>query len=269
MEFVVLLLFTVGFIYLSVNGNSLTLPGAVGAAVIGWTVYFLVGWLWLIPLFFFLISSTVLGKLFSEREIESDAKMGKQRDIVQVFCNGFPYFLMALLYPTLQSVALFLMSVSMAIATADTWATEFGTHFSGKTIDIRNFKRCRTGLSGGISLIGSIGAFVGALAIASLCAWIMYHQFASTHSFDWSFNLNWLYPLPYICFFGFVGMLIDSLMGSLLQVKYIDPNTQKLYDKPAPDRQLYSGFVWMNNDLVNLLSNLIGLVLAGVWACYF
>lgn len=260
MEIIALLLFTIGFIYLSVNRNSLSLPGAVGAAVIGWTVYFLVGWLWLIPLFFFLISSSVLAKLFSEREIESDEKMGKQRDIIQVFCNGFPYFLLALIYESMPEQVLFLMSVSMAIATADTWATEFGTHFSGKTISLLTGKRCRTGLSGGISLIGTFGALVGAVAVSLLCFGLLRYQFPQT---------DWLALLPFIIFFGFVGMLIDSFFGAIWQVKYIDSTSQNLFDAPAPNRQHHSGFSWMNNDLVNLLSNLIGVVLAGVWAWCF
>ncbi len=260
MEIIALLFFTTGFIYLSVNRNSLSLPGAVGAAVIGWTVHFLVGWLWLTPLFFFLISSTFLAKLFSEREIESDAKMGKQRDIIQVFCNGFPYFLLALIYESMPEQVLFLMSVSMAIATADTWATEFGTHFSGKTISLLTGKRCRTGLSGGVSLIGTIGGLVGSIAMAMLCLGILRYQFPST---------DWLFLAPAICLFGFVGMLIDSFLGAIWQTKYIDSTSQNLYDTPAPNRQHHSGIVWMNNDLVNLMSNLIGLGLATVWMNYF
>jgi uncharacterized membrane protein len=67
-----------------------------------------------------------------------------------------------------------------------------------------------------------------------------------------------------VAFWGTAGMLVDSIMGSLLQAKYRSANGT-LSDAPsnlgeAPE----IGFAWCNNDRVNLLSNIITTILASI-----
>jgi uncharacterized membrane protein len=61
---------------------------------------------------------------------------------------------------------------------------------------------------------------------------------------------------------GFAGMLLDSVLGSLVQAKYRAP-TGVLQDSPAEGALQVGGLRWVSNDAVNLASTSLisGLVL--------
>ena len=62
---------------------------------------------------------------------------------------------------------------------------------------------------------------------------------------------------------GFLGMRLDSVLGSLFQAKYRDLITGALSDAPGKGKERVTGFGWMTNDLVNFLAILA--ILLGVW----
>ncbi|MEM6396937.1 MAG: DUF92 domain-containing protein [Bacteroidota bacterium] len=115
---------------------------------------------------------------------------------------------------------LFIPLAVLATANCDTWASEIGRYFKGRTYDITRFKRVEPGLSGGISFAGTLGGGFGAAAIAAL---------AFVISSDW---ISGVIVYAFIWFFGFLGMLVDSILGALFQRKYEHPKTGKLYDHP-------------------------------------
>ncbi|MEM8585779.1 MAG: DUF92 domain-containing protein [Bacteroidota bacterium] len=115
---------------------------------------------------------------------------------------------------------LFIPLAVLATANSDTWASEIGRYFKGRTYDILRFRRVEPGLSGGISLAGTIAAGFGAALIAA---------FAFLISRDW---ISGLIVYSFIWIFGFAGMLIDSILGALFQPKYKHPETGKQYDYP-------------------------------------
>ncbi len=232
----------VAFVVMMVRRNHLTLGGAVAAALLGlWVLYFQ-GILWIIPLLFFFISSTALGKRFGANSASSDAKSGRARDADQVFCNGGVYGLAAAVLPTPEAHVI--MAVSMAVATADTWASEIGMGLKGVTYDIRNMRRVPAGLSGGISFAGTAGALGGALLAAATCVALMNGGFI---------DLPWGL-LATLTAWGTIGMFADSLFGATLQPRYRTPNGV-LQDEATEGSVLASGVYWMSNDRVNLLSN--------------
>ena len=59
---------------------------------------------------------------------------------------------------------------------------------------------------------------------------------------------------------GLAGSLFDSLLGATVQALYLAPagETERRASRDgAPNRQI-RGWRWMNNDMVNLLSSLVG-----------
>jgi uncharacterized protein (TIGR00297 family) len=250
----VMLVFTL-FGWLAYNKEWLDGGGAVTAALLGFIIWVGGGWPCLILIGIFFISGSLLGKIKVGLKTESDDKKGKPRDYMQVLCNGGVAGACVLwnAFDLNQSgLPMLLFGISVAISTADTWSSEIGTRFGGKVVNIIGFKELPSGVSGGISLQGTVAGLAGAL-VMGLAGWVL--------TFD---------HLDLIIAGGFIGMLLDSVLGSMLQAGYLingkwsDLPSVKNLDLPL------KGFKWMTNDLVNLCSNLIitlffGLILFFLW----
>jgi len=98
--------------------------------------------------------------------------------------------------------------VGMAVLCSDTLASELGVFY--KAYLITNLKEVPPGTDGGISKMGEIYAFIGALA-PSLIAMIIF-----LYGCVWTFNI---YYIIYPTILGFVGCQIDSLLGATLERK--------------------------------------------------
>lgn len=243
----------VPFTWLAVRLRVLTLGGGIGAGLIAIAVVTAQGWWWLAPLFLFLISGVLLGRL--NRASRSDAKHGRPRDGMQVFCNGGVYALLALgndFYADLW------MTISICTAMCDTWASEIGMYARWPTINIATLRRVPPGLSGGISLAGTLGGFAGSIVMG-----LFIGLFAQDHHtpadglitlFVWTLAAT---AALWYSAFAMGGMLLDSLLGALLQVKYDDGAGAS----DTGHRQV-SGTKWMTNDAVNLVSNVLTVAVA-------
>ncbi len=234
----------IAFVWFTVRRRALTWDGAITAAVMGLWILFFAGKNLLWPLFFFFVSSTLIGKWTKGRTVVSDVKHGKARDYRQVICNGGIYALLSTFLSSNMGMA---MVISLAVSTADTWASEIGIYFRGRTYDVWHWRPIPVGLSGGVSWAGTSGGLLGALATSVV-------TMASLH-----YNLN---PGTVLAFAaaGFLGMLLDSLLGATLQARYRHEETSTLTD--IPTSILHSGYRWMSNDAVNLLSNILTVFLA-------
>lgn len=237
------LVVAIGFVVLTVRRGSLTLAGAVAAAGLGITVVLVSGARWLLPLFAFFLGSVLLERLLPSSAEATDRKDKQPRDAVQVLCNGGVYVLVLCL-PLPKELAL----VAMAVATSDTWASQVGKYFRQPTFDILRWRPVPVGLSGGVSPAGHLGGAAGAGLIGVLGGVLL-----PTYAF---------LPFLYITGFGFVGMLVDSLLGAGLQARYRELPTGRLTDRSGPGNQLVSGLPYITNDVVNLLSILLTVTLA-------
>lgn len=102
-----------------------------------------------------------------------------------------------------------------ACCNGDTWASELGTVLSkSEPFLITTWKRVPKGTNGGISLIGTLASTVGGLLIGITQYLILYY---------FSDSMLWAYAPPQwpILLFGalsgFLGSLIDSILGGTLQ----------------------------------------------------
>jgi uncharacterized protein (TIGR00297 family) len=238
------------FIYFSIKKNLLSRNGAYAAALSGLTVIYFGGIKALLPLLLFFLSSAFIGRIYRNTNENTDSKSGAARDEFQVFANGGIFILLIILSNFLDESTYYLAAfASIAISTADTWSSEIGMGLRGKTIDIIRRKKVPSGLSGGISFAGSLAGLAGALSVAGLYLLVVESTNIS------SFLL--------ITGVGFTGMLVDSILGSLLQVKFFNEKNAAWSDKNAIDTGKAStmkGIIWMTNDMVNLLSNVITIV---------
>ncbi|WP_422448542.1 DUF92 domain-containing protein [Thermoanaerobacterium sp. DL9XJH110] len=234
--------------------NSLTLDGSIGATFLGTIMYATSGIFGSFLMMVFFISSSLLShfkKNMKEKVARQFEKTGR-RDIFQVLANGGVGLIYSVLfYVTKNPSFLVLLGISFAAANADTWATELGILNKNRPISLRTLKRVEKGTSGAVSLFGTFAALMGAMLIGiSAAAGLKLINFGNlAFSYAQSFRM--------ITLGGFLGSLLDSLLGATLQGVYyseeMEGETEKRLSNGKPN-PLVRGLSFVNNDLVNFLS---------------
>ena len=150
---------------------------------------------------------------------------------------------------------------AFAAATADTWGTEIGTLVRGTPRSIVTLRPIATGLSGGITVAGTLAEIAGAasIALASISAFT---------AFDLQRALQNAPPNAYVRLFvpivagGVAGAIVDSLLGATVQELRRCPvcartceNDPHICGSPTI---LVRGVRGMSNDLVNAAATLTG-----------
>jgi uncharacterized protein (TIGR00297 family) len=238
-----------GLAFVALHKGLVTWSGGITGFFLGFSIYLAWGfWGWLVLGSFFL-SSSFFGKLRSRNKMIAEQKShkGGKRDGLQAFSNAGPGAISALLY-LLFGGSWFLAGflISMSCATADTWSSELGVHSKRDPIDLKTFRIVEPGTSGAVSLLGIGAAFCGAwiIALVGLPVVVVYQ-----------YDLLSMIVLTGIL--GFVGSLVDSLLGAFLQVQYVDDQgfiTEKSVTRGIKNKPI-RGIHWLNNDIVNLISN--------------
>ncbi len=224
------------FAYAAIYKKWLTVAGAVAAVWMALLLYASGSFKAFVIPGLFLITGSLLSKL--NHKIEE--KEG--RNARQVFANGLVGLIgMIFYYFTKELPLLWTAMASFCISLSDSVSSELGIYFKGKTYDIIGFKKMAIGLSGGISIMGTLAGWVGAMLLAIVAGF--------AYSID---------PLIvfWIAMAGFFGMLIDSIIGSYFQVKYKLENGN-LTENALQSAKIARGYSWCDNDTVNLLSNLL------------
>lgn len=166
------------------------------------------------------------------------------RDIYQVLAVGLLPCLCAVLYYFTELPLFIIMYVSLICENlADSMASEIGVLSKSKPYDICRFKPIDAGLSGGVSLLGSIASIIGVLIISFIYIWTPLYVVNS---------------LIVVIITAIIGVVIDSILGSLIQRKNkcIKCGTITEKDFHCEEETLhYRGLKWVNNSLVNLFSN--------------
>ena len=194
---------------------------------------------------FTMIAGKISGKKKEIAAIEKrvHAKSGK-RDAMQIFCNvGLGTIVLLVGKLMGNSSALLVYGAIMAASSADSMASELGILSTKAPVDICTLRKTQRGLSGGVTVLGLMASLLGAFLIA-----LIYLICTG----------GGLFPLVFITAAGFLGALIDSIMGSLLQAKYrcevCGTVTEKKTHCDAATTPV-KGFSCITNDIVNLLNN--------------
>lgn len=238
--------------YIAFKKKAFTLSASY-ATVILLAFIFLAGINYLVLIVTTFIMLTVSAKAVqrvTKKEILDDlSKKTGTRDLIQLGANGGPAMICVLLF-LCSGNQIFLYGYIAAIAEAygDSMASLIGPRSRGRTINLATLKDIPPGLSGGVSLRGSVSCVFSCLFVTLIA---------------FSLGLQ-TWRLLLVTFFSSIsGCFLDSLMGATVQVKYRCNDCGKITEKETHCNKktlVFSGVVHIDNDTVNIASNIFSAV---------
>ncbi len=246
--------------------QALTVSGLAGAILVGTLIFGLGGWVWGLLLVTFFVSSSWLSHF--RRADKEDAVVqfskGSQRDLGQTLANGGLGAMLALAFARYPEPLLFAAFLgAMGTVTADTWATELGILSRLPPRLITTGEPVPPGTSGGVSRLGTWSAVAGALLIGTVSTALAQVSSLASKS-TWSLEAI-SYPLLAVVG-GVAGSTLDSLLGATVQAIYICDHCGKETENPTHRcgraTRPVRGWSWLNNDVVNLSSSVLGSLVA-------
>ncbi|HXT48742.1 MAG TPA: DUF92 domain-containing protein [Gemmatimonadaceae bacterium] len=230
---------------------SLSSSGAIAATVVG-TLALVAGWSWGILLVAYFVSSSILSR-YRDREKQrlnaAIVEKGGARDALQVLANGGAFAAAALLVVAEPGHAMRWQALGagvLATSASDTWATEIGTLLGGAPRSILRWEPMPRGMSGGVTLAGTLAACAGAGFVALVVTIISWPPRVALGAFAG----------------GFVGSTIDSLLGATLQTRRWCDACHATTERAVHDCGLATrhagGIPGFGNDAVNFVSVLVG-----------
>ncbi len=236
--------------FVAYRTRALDGSGALLAFVVGSATVAGLGGAGAAVLLAFFVSSVALSRLGKAQKATRFHDIGKTgpRDGAQVVANGGIAAICAVL--ALHGDARFAVAFAgaFAAATADTWGTEVGALWGGQPRSILTWRPIAIGLSGGITLAGTLAEFGGAVTIALVALGFGPHAF-----------------VPVLAG-GIAGAFADSLLGGSLQSLRWCPQCRRACETDphacGANTSSVRGFGWLGNDAVNLAATLGGACVA-------
>ena len=238
-------------VLLLVNEKKLLTKGGVLAAVlVDGVISITLGNFGFTVLLMFLLLGTLSDKL--KKKKGQKKQNSENRNWKQVLANSSVATLFAVVYfITKNNVFAILFATALAEALSDTFSSSFGS-LAPHAYDITKMKKIKKGLSGGVSLIGSLFGLLGAGIIALITL---------------AFGVADARLFLIIFVSAFFGMLFDSVLGSLYQVKYKCHVCREITEKSThcnTKTTHISGIKCVNNNVVNFLSTAFSTILAAL-----
>jgi uncharacterized protein (TIGR00297 family) len=237
----------------------LTFGGALAAFVIGAVIFASGKMLLAVPLLAFFLSSSLLSVVGKSRKASANSHYAKsgERDAWQVCANGLIPAALAAVYalnPYVRQIVLVYFA-SLAAVNADTWATEIGG-LSPNPRMISNWRKAPAGVSGAISLLGLAGAFLGSAFIV-FAGWLVWNP---GKLMMWKPDISEMLAVTWS---GFLAAWADSILGASVQAQYrctvCQAQTERKIHCGKPTKHV-SGLKWINNDTVNFIACLLGVL---------
>lgn len=234
-------------IYVIYKFRWLSAGGSVTTWLLGCILLISPNLVWVIPALVFLILGSAVSKL-PQMDGQTEGMMDKLRTDSggrtgqQVFCNGGIYtFLLGGYF--ISSDVVFLIAGMAAITTAlsDTASSELGRRYGKATINVLNFKKIPAGVSGGISMVGTVAGLIFAGAMAGL-PFLILPEYT-------------IQMFVIVLVAGFMGNIADSFIGAIFQIKYrANPNSPWTDIPVGKERNQTKGIEWISNNTVNLMA---------------
>jgi uncharacterized protein (TIGR00297 family) len=238
-----------------------------GAVVVGTLIVGFGGWTWGLLLVAFFVSSSLLS-LYRWRDkisVSDKFSKGHRRDLGQILANGGLSALLAVAYGLSPRPILFLAFLgAMAAVNSDTWATEIGVLSRRTPHLVTTGQVVPPGTSGGITRDGSLAALAGGLFIG-LCAALFSagERLATGQPFPIE-SLGLLVLIGGLS--GLGGAFFDSLLGATVQRIYYcevcEKETEQVIHHCGSQSRPLRGWGWLDNDVVNFISSVVGALLA-------
>ncbi len=245
------------FIAVAYKKRALTFGGVVMAVVVDLFISVSLGNFGFTMLGTFFAIAVLVDKFKKRIKIQGrteESQKGDCRDYMQVIANGMLAGLSALLYlGSRERVFIIVFSAALAEALADTVSSGIGIA-AKRTYDPFRWRACESGISGGMSLLGTFSSLVAAYGMSMIA-----------YAFD---VVNFAEALI-ITGAAFLGGIFDSFLGSLLQAKYKCPVCGKITEKRehcGEPTEHARGLSFIDNDAVNMLSGIFAaLAAAGIF----
>lgn len=198
--------------------DMLNATGAFTAFAMGALIVLFTNFLWLLLLFALLGlgSAATRWKLREKQAAKVSEKQGGRRSTRNVIANGATPAVLAVFAPLIAdtwgpNVAAVAYVSAIAVAAADTFASEFGS-LAKRVYLITTWRQVPAGVDGGVSMPGQVAALCGGLAISVLGA--IFLGLLGTGDLKMAMT-PWTLLLPVVM--GFFGCQVDSVLGATLE----------------------------------------------------
>lgn len=247
--------------FITIKKKAFTVPAALSACAMLIIAAVCSGWSGIVIVlaaYFTIFAVDMIVGDRSEKVTKSINQRSGARGIVQVIANALAATIAAVVGFILKKPELMMVyAAALTECLADSLASDVGVLSKKDPVDICRMKRIKRGLSGGVSLLGTLSALAG-------CVWM--------------FLISWLFfglsldLFIVIIVIPMVGILIDSILGSLVQAKYecavCGKSTEKTFHCGEKANHV-GGIKLINNDAVNIISNFVTAILAAVYVLLF
>jgi uncharacterized protein (TIGR00297 family) len=255
LNFIIGLLLSLVVAGLAYRKKSLTKSGMIAAVLLGTVVYGFGHWIFYIFMMFFFMSSLVIRKVVTRlypsahKRLSSPQRKHEPRSWAQVLANGGLLGLISFYYSLAPSnLVIFVAALSMAASTSDTWASEIGILSPKKPKSLIGRQEMEKGLSGGVTPFGLLASLGGSALISFF--------FGIFFLFTQGFNPQFLLATLLCLIGGFSGSILDSILGEFFQAKYKTIKSEIVEVSDCSTDVLVHGLGWVDNNMVNFLSNL-------------
>jgi len=227
----------------------------LSAAIVFIFAYYggLIGTVFLLTAYFSIFLISKVKKVIIKKD---NNRVEQPRGFMQILINGGFGSLFMVIYDITGSTSMLIVSlISIGGCFIDSVSSDLGVLSSQKPYDLIKRKYVARGLSGGVTILGTLSA---------LCFSVVLALFISIHT-DFSYI-----KLVMICSVIFSQTVIDSILGSLFQEKYICSKCKEITEQELHCEIKtihYSGIPHINNNTVNFLSSLIVTFIASIIFC--
>ena len=228
--------------------KSITLSAAIMGLVMSLSISIFAGSSLLLLLLLLFLLSEIVSKII--RKIKGSNNKNS-RGFKQIFSITFVAILLSILFYIYENkILIYTAYLAIIGQLADSMASDIGSLSKKKPIDIIKLKKVENGTSGGITFIGTLAALITSILGGVIV--VVFEGFI-------------LKTFIIIIVLGFIGTLIDSIFGSLLQVKYecLDCGNVIEYKNCCNQNvKQVSGVKFIDNATVNFLTSVFTTIIA-------
>ena len=227
--------------------------GALLAAAIGFLFFYFAGikaFLFIVGCYAIMLTVSTVSKIL-KNDISSVVKKTGVKDLTEIFVNGVWAILAIILFAITQSKLFLVVALlSMSAGFVDSLASDVGTLSRFAPYDPIRRKRVEKGVSGGVTVLGCAASLIGAVLFATAVKFICELP---------------TYSIISMAVFLYAGCITDTILGSLIQVKYKCSICGHITEKEThcnTSTTAVQGVIWINNDVVNFVSGLVVFLLS-------